>query len=183
MRFDYVLDKTPALPEDFFNTCRMLSWTVVQFGTDASLILLQDGTGSSVSLAQRYGQPSSLGRQGSMIRNFPKEGGGLLGMTQRYVGLVKGHLAGHSECLVGGWSVGRATAFEVARQLIASDISVPGLVIGDSLDPETSTAPSKKVLNGAFPTKSLPGRAMELARLSIRHATVALVDYDPSHCL
>ncbi|EKM53833.1 uncharacterized protein PHACADRAFT_260377 [Phanerochaete carnosa HHB-10118-sp] len=100
-------------------------------------------------------------------------------MAQHYAGLIRGRLAGRSECLVGGWSIGGVIAFEVARQLIASGTSVPGLVLIDSPDPETTTALSDEVLDAAFSTKSSPSRAMELARLSIQHATAALVDYDP----
>jgi thioesterase domain-containing protein len=79
-----------------------------------------------------------------------------------------------------GWSIGGAIAFEVARQLIASGISVPGLVLIDSPHPETTTPLSVDVLNTAFSTKKSSSRVVELARSSIQYATAALVEYNPS---
>lgn len=80
-----------------------------------------------------------------------------------------------------GWSIGGVLAFEVARQLIASGVRVPGVLLIDSPHPQTTTPLSDDVINAAFTTnKSSPSRAMELARTQIQFATRSLVEYDPS---
>ena len=66
----------------------------------------------------------------------------------------------------------------MARRLIGSGVNVPGLVLIDCPDPATTIPLSNEILDAAF-AKSTPGRAVELARSSIEHATTALVQYDP----
>lgn len=76
-----------------------------------------------------------------------------------------------------GWSFGGVIAFEVARQLIASGVHVPGVVLIDSPHPRTHTPLSDEVLKAAF-SQSIKTRAMELARTQMQHAMEALVNYD-----
>ena len=77
-----------------------------------------------------------------------------------------------------GWSIGGVIAFEVARQLIASGVQVPALVLIDSPHPRTTTPLSNDVINAAF-SHSTKSRAVDLARTQIQFATQALVNYNP----
>ena len=81
-------------------------------------------------------------------------------------------------CLLSGWSLGGVIAFEVSRQLIASGITVPGIVLIDSPHPRTDVPLSDDVINKAF-AQNLPSRASELVRKQMHFATRALVEYNP----
>jgi thioesterase domain-containing protein len=78
-----------------------------------------------------------------------------------------------------GWSVGGVIAFEVIRQLVATGIAVRGLVLIDSPHPYTSTPLSDATITSAF-SKRTDNDGIKLAKLQMRHATQALVAYDPA---
>lgn len=68
----------------------------------------------------------------------------------------------------------------MARRLLASGISVPGLILIDSPHPKTDTPLSNTILDAVFSTKGRLGPTTALVRSCMEHATAALVDYDPS---
>lgn len=81
-----------------------------------------------------------------------------------------------------GWSVGGVIAFEVARHLMMSGVSIEGLILIDSPHPYTSTPLTSDIIDSAFAKHtSSSSRAVELAKTQMKHATRALVLYDPDH--
>ncbi|KAI0685572.1 beta-ketoacyl synthase [Cytidiella melzeri] len=170
---------TPAKPMSFGTEVNP-----VRFQTGAAdaapLFLIHDGSG----IAHCYGRLSPLGRSVWGIHN-PKfstgEGwaGGLLEMAVHYAGLILDKLVRGQRCVVGGWSVGGVIAFEVARQLMSLGVGVDGLVLIDSPHPHTSAPLSDDVISSAF-SKHPSSIALELVKAQMKHATRALVAYDPA---
>lgn len=81
-----------------------------------------------------------------------------------------------------GWSVGGVIAFEVARHLMLSGVSIEGVILIDSPHPYTSTPLTDDIIDCAFSKHAVTGsRAVELAKTQMKHATRALVLYDPDN--
>ncbi len=79
-----------------------------------------------------------------------------------------------------GWSVGGVIAFEVVRQLMSAGIIVKGLILIDSPHPHTSTPLTDDLIDFVFSTRAAgSSRTAELARTQMKHATRALVAYNP----
>ncbi|KAI0919364.1 Type I Iterative Polyketide synthase (PKS) [Taiwanofungus camphoratus] len=166
----------------------------ITFGTEVNPAPYQDGNGSDSlplflihdgsGMAHPYSRLLPLGRAlwGIHNPNLPtgeEWKGGVLEMAAHYVGLIKA-VAGRTGCIVGGWSFGGVLAFEVGRQLIDAGVRVPGIVLIDSPHPLTRSPLPPSLIDSVIGEKGSGNRLTQLVRTQMRHATQALVQYDPS---
>ncbi|KAI1798444.1 ketoacyl-synt-domain-containing protein [Ganoderma leucocontextum] len=155
------------------------------------LILVHDGTG----LIAGYSRLAPLGRDVWAIKNhdfaathaFLAGGPGrdLATLVKGYLGLLTTELIGSEyglggECFLGGWSFGGVVAYELARQLLAMGFRVKGLILIDAPAPQCSGLLPDALVAQVIDQIGVPHRKGEHLKAQMRHASRALVDYDPS---